>query len=115
MHVTTAMPKTVWKRPIHLWDATANKPMRWRYYVAPHNAHNGALIECRWAKKIGTVIEVLNRENGRVLGTYVRGVHGVGFTPGRIQKQMLDKFLKELGNGRNRNQHQANGHQHAQT
>lgn len=84
--------KSVWKRPIHLWDAIANKAMRWRYYVGQHNAHNGALIECRWAK-IGTVIELLNRENGRVLGTYIRGVNGVGFKPGRMAKDDLDKVL----------------------
>lgn len=69
------------KRPYRLWDATAKKPMRWRYYSNPKRAHMGALIEARWAK-VGTVVEVYNAENGRLLGQYKRTVSTIEFSQG---------------------------------
>jgi hypothetical protein len=65
-------------RPYRLWDAKAKAPLRWRCYKHHRNAHNGALIECRWAK-IGVTIEVYNQETGRMLGQYTRHPTGVGY------------------------------------
>lgn len=67
------------KRPYRLWDAKEKQPLRWRYYSNPRRAHLGALIEARWAK-VGTVVEVFNAENGRLLGQYRRTPDSVVFT-----------------------------------
>lgn len=57
-------------RPYRLWDATAKRPVRYRYYSDSKRAHDGALIEARWNKKPGFAIEVYNAINGGHLGTY---------------------------------------------
>ncbi|MCC6489121.1 MAG: hypothetical protein IT364_16600 [Candidatus Hydrogenedentes bacterium] len=69
------------KRPYRLWDANAKCALRWRYYSNPKRAHMGALIEARWAK-VGTVVEVYNAENGRLLGQYRRTATTIEFTQG---------------------------------
>ena len=66
------------QRPYRLWDANAKCSMRWRYYAKPQSAHMGALIEARWAK-VGTVIEVYNTLNGRLLGQYTRRPTSIDF------------------------------------
>lgn len=63
-------------RPYRLWDAKAKANLRWRYYSIPKNAHMGALWEIRWAKP-GTVIELYNAANGRMLVQYKRTPTGV--------------------------------------
>jgi hypothetical protein len=60
------------RRPYRLYDATAKKNLPWRFYKHPHNAHNGAILEIWWAKKIGWTIEVINVDNGRMLAQYTR-------------------------------------------
>lgn len=67
------------KRPYRLWDANAKAQLRWRYYSNPKRAHLGALIETRWSK-VGTVVEVINSDNGRLLGQYRRTPNSVTFT-----------------------------------
>ena len=69
------------KRPYRLWNANEKHAMRWRYYSNSKRAHMGALIEARWAK-VGTVIEVYNAENGRLLGQYKRTVNTIEFSQG---------------------------------
>lgn len=69
-------------RPYRLWDANAKEQMRWRYYSDPKRAHMGALIEARWSK-VGTVIEVFNVNNGRLLGQYKRTVDSIHFSGGQ--------------------------------
>lgn len=58
-------------RPYHLWDATANggrgEPIRYRYFSDKKRAHNAAMLECKWSKKVGTVIEVYDAEHGRTV------------------------------------------------
>jgi hypothetical protein len=65
-------------RPYRLWNANEKVALQWRYYAYPKNAHIAALIECRWAK-VGTTIEVINNENGRLLGQYTRSIDSVKF------------------------------------
>lgn len=65
-------------RPYRLWNANEKKPYRWRYYSNPKRAHNGALLEARWAK-VGVTVEVYNASNGRLLGQYTRRVNTVEF------------------------------------
>jgi hypothetical protein len=55
-------------RPFRLYDAKANRFLRWRCYASKRNAHNGALVEVRWSK--GEVIEVIDVRYGRWLATY---------------------------------------------
>lgn len=69
---------TTTSRPYHLYDAQTKAFLPWRYYVYSHNAHIGALIEARWAK-VGTTIEVVNVETGRMLGQYTRHPTTVSF------------------------------------
>lgn len=71
--------KTV--RPYRLWDSNEKCPLRWRYYSDSKRAHMGALIEARWGK-VGTVIEVYNAENGRLLGQYKRTPTTIEFLQG---------------------------------
>ncbi len=64
------------QRPYRLWNANEKKAVRWRYYSDPKRAHMGALFETRWAKQVGTTIEVYNASNGRLLGQYtLRATH----------------------------------------
>lgn len=65
-------------RPFRLWDARARAPLRWRYYKHKAHAHNGALVEARWAK-VGTTIEVVDVRYGRMLGQYTRTVDSIAF------------------------------------
>lgn len=58
-----------------LWDARQSAYLRWRYYVHVRNAHKGALTEVRWAR-VGTTIEVVNRESGRMVGQYTLSAAG---------------------------------------
>lgn len=67
------------KRPFRLWDTTARKEMRWRYYSDPKRAHLAALLECRWSKP-GVTIEVYNATTARLLGQYTRHLHHIDFT-----------------------------------
>lgn len=67
------------KRPFRIWNAKLKHDMRWRYYSYWQNAHNGALIECRWGKP-GLILEVYNAELGRWLGTYERTPTGIRYT-----------------------------------
>ncbi len=69
------------KRPYRLWDAKEKQELRWRYYSIPRNAHIGALIEARWAK-VGTTIEVINIDTGRMVGQYTRHPTTVSFLKG---------------------------------
>lgn len=57
-------------RPYHLWNANLKKAVRYRYYSDKKRAHNGALLECKWSGKVGTVIEVYNAHTGKLLGQY---------------------------------------------
>jgi hypothetical protein len=66
-------------RPFRLWDAKAKKALRWRCYSDKRRAHIGALIEARWSM-IGTVVEVFDIRNGKLLGQYVRRLDTVTFT-----------------------------------
>lgn len=72
------MEKTTTTRPYRLWDGNEKVALRWRYYSKPKNAHMGALIEARWAK-VGTTIEVINIETGKMLGQYTRHVNNITF------------------------------------
>lgn len=65
------------KRPYRLWNENEKKAMRWRYYSDVKRAHNGAMVEARWAKKVGTTIAVFNATNGKLLGQYTLRVNGV--------------------------------------
>jgi len=67
------------KRPFRLWDAKEKAAMRWRYYAGPHNAHQGALLETRWAA-VGSCIEVYDARTGKLLGQYKRRQHTIDFT-----------------------------------
>jgi hypothetical protein len=62
-------------RNYRLYDSKEKDFLRWRYYQEPINAHKAALLEVRWAK-IGTTIEVINHETGRMLGQYT--LHAAG-------------------------------------
>jgi hypothetical protein len=44
-------------------------------YVDPTNALNGALKRTQW-QDVGTTIEVVNVESGRLIGTYTRHARG---------------------------------------
>src|SRR5689334_19158197 len=65
-------------RPCRLWDAQGKRVIAHRYFADPKRTHMAALIECRWAK-IGTTIEVINSDTGRLLGQYTRRVNGIEF------------------------------------
>lgn len=65
-------------RPYRLWDSKKNVAIRWRYYSEPRRAHNSAMIEARWAK-VGTTIEVINIDTGKMLGQYTRRITTVDF------------------------------------
>lgn len=64
-------------RPYRLWDASAKRNVRWRYYTYPKRAHIAAMIECRWSREIGLVIEVYNAATGELLAQYKRGESSV--------------------------------------
>lgn len=68
-------------RPFRVWDATRKKHLIGKNYSDLHRAHNGALIEARWAK-IDQALEVYDVRTGRLLGQYVRKDGGVGFIKG---------------------------------
>ena len=74
------------KRPFRLWDAAKKAELRWRYYADWRRAVNAAFIELKWSA-IGTVIEVIDIRNGKLLGQYKRTVSSV-------------TFHKEKGNGK---------------
>jgi hypothetical protein len=65
-------------RPYRLWNGKTQTALRWRYYSEPRRAHIGALIEARFAK-VGTTIEVINIDTGKMLGQYTRRMHTVDF------------------------------------
>jgi hypothetical protein len=67
------------KRPYRIWNPREKRDVRWRYYLHPRSAHNGALLECRWGKP-GLVLEVYNAETGKWLGTYERTPTGIRYT-----------------------------------
>jgi hypothetical protein len=69
------------RRPYRLWDAKEQEQLRWRYYSDPKRAHTAALIECRWAT-VGTTIEVINNDSGRMLGQYTRTPTSIKFLKG---------------------------------
>ena len=66
------------KRPYRLWNGNEKVALRWRCYSDPKRAHMGALIEARWAK-VGTTVEVINIETGKMLGQYTRRIGNVTF------------------------------------
>ena len=66
------------QRPYRIWDAKERKALRWRCYLHRRNAHNGALLEARWAA-IGTALEVYDSRTGQLLGVYIRRVHTIDF------------------------------------
>lgn len=68
-------------RPYRLWNANERKPFPWRYYSDHKRAHNGALIECKWAK-VGVTVEVYNAFTGRLLGQYTRTANSITFMGG---------------------------------
>lgn len=70
------------ERPYRLWDANQKVQIRWRYYSDLRRAHWGALKEVRWAKTIGTTIEVYNAHTGKFLGSYTLRVNSVTFVKG---------------------------------
>lgn len=65
-------------RPFRLWDAKAKKPLAHRCYAIKENAHMGALSEARWAK-VGTVYDVYDVRNGKMIGQYIRRVNTIDF------------------------------------
>lgn len=58
-------------RPFRLWNAEQKHQVRWRCYLHPYNAHNGALIEARYLKP-GEAIEMFDIRTGALWGQYVR-------------------------------------------
>ena len=62
-------------RNYRLYDSKEKKFLRWRCFVEPLNAHKAALLEVRWAK-LGTTIEVINHDTGRMLGQYTLSAAG---------------------------------------
>jgi hypothetical protein len=72
-------PEHLLARPFHLWNANEKTAVRWRYYSDSRRAHMGALYEARWARRIGTTIEVYNANTGRLLGQYTLRVNGIDF------------------------------------
>lgn len=65
-------------RPFHLWDCLANKRIPYRFYSDKKRAHNGALLEAKWAK-VGAVIEVYDARYGKSLGQYKRVPNSIEF------------------------------------
>ena len=66
------------KRPFRLWNPKLKAEYRWRYYTDWKRAVNAAFIELKWSA-IGTVIEVIDIRNGKLLGQYKRTVTSVTF------------------------------------
>ena len=65
------------KRPYRLYNPLDGGEIRWAYYADLKRAHHAAQRHCdRWAK-IGTTIQVYNKNTGKESGTYVRTVMGV--------------------------------------
>lgn len=57
------------KRPYRLYDAKRKAYMRWRFYKILKHARDGALVEARWSK-VGDCIQVINHNNGNLLGEF---------------------------------------------
>ena len=68
----------VTKRPFRLWNPKLKAEYRWRYYADWKRAVNAAFIELKWSA-IGTVIEVFDVRNGKLLGQYKRTLTSVTF------------------------------------
>lgn len=66
------------KRPFRLWNPKLKAEYRWRYYGEYKRAINAAFIELKWSA-IGTVIEVIDKRNGKLIGQYKRTVTSVTF------------------------------------
>ena len=89
-------------RPIRLWDAkkenkdgSIGHALPYCYYsIVRPNAHWGALKQLRWAK-VGTILEIINQENGRTYGSYLRGVNGIFFDP-MNRLAALEEMLKKV-------------------
>lgn len=65
-------------RPLHLYDAKENVYVRWCYYSAenPLGACLRAYYEAR-CSPVGTVIEVVNVDTGKVVGWCRHAIDGV--------------------------------------
>jgi hypothetical protein len=63
-------------RPIRLWDAGARAQLRWRYYVDPKRAIQGALNETHWSPRVLRHIEIHNVRGGKHLGTFHKDATG---------------------------------------
>ena len=66
------------KRPYRLWNPQTKSYYPHRFYVYSKRAHMGALIEGRWSH-VGTTVEVVNHDTGRLLGQYTRRINGIEF------------------------------------
>jgi hypothetical protein len=66
------------KRPFRLWNPKKNAEYRWRYYGDWKRAVNATFIELKWSA-VGTVIEVFDKRNGKLIGQYKRTIDSVLF------------------------------------
>lgn len=63
-------------RPYRIRNAKTQKQLPGRAYKHLRHAHNGALIEARWAP-LGTALEVIDARHEQLLGQYAHRTDGI--------------------------------------